>query len=545
MIGVIKLNIKDPNGVRWFSNGSTWVVGRLFANDGTLYDGPTLLEYFADAVTLSAIIEKLVRANGNFAVVIKISDGVVLGVDHISSYPLFFKHALNGIEISNEVQHLNCDKEISQDNDRSIREFLSASFLTEGRTLLNDVWQVEAGECVFVSSSGDHSFSRHAYHSFVPKKYMDELSESELLATSESVSEAVSSRLLKVVGDRQVVIPLSGGLDSRYVAAMLKKKGKKDVVCFSYGRKGNSEATISKRVAEELGYRWYFVDYSENTWGILGTAFGKKYMLNAGQFATTAHIQDFPAVKYLQDRKLISEDAIFVPGHSGDLLGGSHIPQWYQEDKKYTLSDLRAFIVEKHYSRNSVFVDDLDFNQIIFPNLEKQVLNARDFLALGEDWNVKNRQAKYIVNSIRVYDFFGYSWYLPLFDKDLCDFWFAVPPPYRLNKALYIRFLEQSIFRHLRINFGSYTPLVQVPFVRGLIRLLPQETYRLIRKITFGKCLPNNTDPVNFSALLEVLGSLLGDECSQLQDKYCLFGITLWQLAVYRGYRNIKPKPEA
>jgi asparagine synthase (glutamine-hydrolysing) len=59
------------------------------------------------------------------------------------------------------------------------------------------------------------------------------------------------------------VVPLSGGLDSRIIVAMLKRLGVEDVICFTYGKKGNREAEISRQVAEALGYRWYFVEYTK------------------------------------------------------------------------------------------------------------------------------------------------------------------------------------------------------------------------------------------------------------------------------------------
>ena len=48
-------------------------------------------------------------------------------------------------------------------------------------------------------------------------------------------------KLMKRIGesckDRQILIPLSGGYDSRLIASGLKKIGVNNVVCFSYGQK--------------------------------------------------------------------------------------------------------------------------------------------------------------------------------------------------------------------------------------------------------------------------------------------------------------------
>ena len=40
-----------------------------------------------------------------------------------------------------------------------------------------------------------------------------------------------------------------------------------------------------------------------------------------------------------------------------------------------------------------------------------------------ECWDCQERQAKFIVNSVRAYEFFGFEWRLPLFDAELMDFW--------------------------------------------------------------------------------------------------------------------------
>ena len=43
--------------------------------------------------------------------------------------------------------------------------------------------------------------------------------------------------MLTEIGDRQIIIPLSAGNDSRLVASILKYLGAKNVKCYSYGTK--------------------------------------------------------------------------------------------------------------------------------------------------------------------------------------------------------------------------------------------------------------------------------------------------------------------
>jgi asparagine synthase (glutamine-hydrolysing) len=56
------------------------------------------------------------------------------------------------------------------------------------------------------------------------------------------------SRLVKSTSQqgKTLVVPLSGGLDSRIIVAKLKRLGANDVICVSYGRKGCRESEIAK-----------------------------------------------------------------------------------------------------------------------------------------------------------------------------------------------------------------------------------------------------------------------------------------------------------
>jgi hypothetical protein len=62
---------------------------------------------------------------------------------------------------------------------------------------------------------------------------------------------------------------------------------------------------------------------------------------------------------------------------------------------------------------------------------------------LFEQWDLQERQAKFICNSVRVYEHFGYEYRLPLFDHELMAFWSRVPLTLRKNRRLYMRFARE------------------------------------------------------------------------------------------------------
>ncbi len=65
----------------------------------------------------------------------------------------------------------------------------------------------------------------------------------------------VFRRLDKAIGDRPIVVPLSAGYDSRLVVSALHALGRRNVICFSYGKPGGFEITTAKAVAEKLNYK--------------------------------------------------------------------------------------------------------------------------------------------------------------------------------------------------------------------------------------------------------------------------------------------------
>jgi asparagine synthase (glutamine-hydrolysing) len=60
----------------------------------------------------------------------------------------------------------------------------------------------------------------------------------------------------------------------------------------------------------------------------------------------------------------------------------------------------------------------------------------RDY-AIYEYSEYQNRQAKYVINGQRIYDFLGVDWRLPLWDRDFVDFWEGVPIEHKRRQALY------------------------------------------------------------------------------------------------------------
>jgi len=286
----------------------------------------------------------------------------------------------------------------------------------------------------------------------------------------------VFERLIRSLDGRTAVIPLSGGLDSRLVAVWLKRLNYPHVVCFSYGSSGNSDSTVSKAVAEYLGFPWIFLEHTRQKWyDAFQSEERREFYPYAANLCSMPHIQDWEAVRELRKQGLIPEDAVFIPGHSGDFLEGSHLPHAWQGQRVISDRELCAAVYHRHYNlwpwqRNAPqyaaqFRKDIAKTIDILPTM-----SVAEAVSSFEEWDWKERQAKFIVNSVRVYEYFGYEWRLPLWDTELMEFWSQVPTELRFGRKLYLDYVMAK--QDIGILPARHLPKLHVRAWNKAIRIL-------------------------------------------------------------------------
>jgi asparagine synthase (glutamine-hydrolysing) len=86
---------------------------------------------------------------------------------------------------------------------------------------------------------------------------------------------------------------------------------------------------------------------------------------------------------------------------------------------------------------------------------EKEKIPGAYAHTVYEDWDVKEKFAKFIVNSCNVYSWFGFEYRLPFWDKEFVEFFRKVPFADKVNKKLYDEVLVNRIFRPAGLLFGK------------------------------------------------------------------------------------------
>jgi len=472
-----------------FESEAGFVTGTAFTKDGQKLSGKPLMDHLATFEEAADLASSLPGLNGFYAFVVNNGNHLFAAVDRIRSIPIFYGNKGQDLFVSDDARWVREQISDVEMDPLAREEFLLTGYVTGQDTLSPGVKQVQAGELVSFQQDphGKIRIEQRRYYRYLHTDYFH-ASEDELHQKLDKVLVNIFNRLITYADGRTIVVPLSGGYDSRLIVLMLKRMGYENVVAFSYGRAGNHEAEISKKVAESLGIRWEFVEYSNDLWREWYESLEMKaYFDMAGNLASLPHIQDWPAVKVLQQQGRIPNNSIFVPGHSADLPAGSRsksVPDLY--NSKGSTERLIDAIIGYHYN----LFDWSKKKRELFPFFEKKILEVLgdldqypDQSSAFESWDISERQPKFIVNSLRVYEFFGYDWWIPFWDKEFMDYWCRISPEKRLNQSLYIKFVdnlakERGVVIQEKETMGFFSIKKLISIAK---RVLPEEIKNWLR----------------------------------------------------------------
>lgn len=498
---MIKITVDNNKGFEWTHNDNIFFKGYFYDTNNKLFQGIEVIEYFRSIKTKQEFIKKVKAINGSFLIILKINDIALVAVDRIRSIPIFIYQSGTNIHISDDIRIFRSQYNDIDSDALAIEQIRLSGYTLGNRTGLKNVKQLCSGEYCIVNGN---EINIRKYYVHWHGNYL-KLNSEQIKERLNIISDNVFSRLINSADGRQIVVPLSGGYDSRYIVCWLKKLGYENVCCFTYGNRNNIEARVSKRVAETLGYKWYCVDYSMYTWrNVFGDEWNG-FFKYAGQLSQLPHEQDLYAVKYLVDAGIIEKNAIVVPGYCGDVLGGSFL---YPPNKvvDYTIKDLLNKIKKRHFCYSYNWEDGIV--QSILDSFCLNKINCLDeYNNIHEEWLAENRWSKYIVNAVRGYEYQGLTWRLPFWDNELVEFWYRIPNEIR-QSGIYDSFLLDGIFKKYQIDIKKPNKghALRYCITKTIKKLLEFTIGANTLKFILGKFYEKkNKDPFHYLYLQEIL----------------------------------------
>jgi asparagine synthase (glutamine-hydrolysing) len=414
-----------------------------------------------------------------WGLVIADENELVIVSDKLRTFPLFYKITNNTIQVTDNCNLIITDEDII--DEYASFEYRSAGFVRGNRTLFRDIFQTEAGSIVKINIINTNTINLQNYYTYL-KNDENTIHPNLLLSELQFITQKTIEEIRLKCANRRIIIPLSSGLDSRFVAYLAKKTGIKDILCFTYGKGKFIEVKKAKEIAKKIDIKWVHVPYSRKIWKKAShNPLFKNYLYNDSWIGSLAHIQDWPAILWLIENNYIHKDTIIMPGHTGDFISGGHIVTLLQK-KESTIDELLSAIIEKHFrvnrpTKNSENTRRLK-KELTTKILESEVGGKDPYFCTKyiEHFDWKERQTKFIVNSIQVYKSFNLEWHLPLWSNYQFDFWSRVPIEHKFNKKLYIEYLksinEYGLFEDLKTKNGESIQHNRITILKLIKRFL-------------------------------------------------------------------------
>ena len=481
----MKVKVREGFGWKLYQNNSTklWFSGYLIGRkdiDDLLLEA---VDFFnTDGINIKNLSEWVRKISGHFAFVLQFSDNSCFAsVDKICSIPIYIADNIHQSAVSNHAPYLKDIFKVSEKSTKAALEIAMSGFSIGNKTIYKNIQRLSAGECILWS---DGNIYKDYYYTYYPNElFLYDKSQLE-----QKLSEVILSTLkktIKSVNGRQIVVPLSAGNDSRLIVSGLKHLGCENVICFTYGRRGNYEINTSKEVASLLGYKWIYIqDLVKEKRNFFKSSIYKEYIEAFESYSSIPNVQDIYEIYTLKSQKIIDDDAVIINGNSGDFISGGHIPNKYQKNTNYlSVNELDWILfLDKHYSLwrklRTKFNDSIIISELLKNISERGVINSQERVyqyAIMECVECIGRQSRLVINQQRSYEFIGHEWRLPFWSEDFLNFWEGVPVEYKINQSLYKSVLMDNnwggVWNNIKVNNKRIRPY-SLWLVRWVVKIL-------------------------------------------------------------------------
>lgn len=353
----------------------------------------TVNDFKDDYFKLSKFIRSYFLLNSyGYLIKIKTKERILITItDIVSSIKLFYN--INKIIGFNELTTTNLKL-----NEQSLQELNASGYTHGNNTLYKNIFTQEA-DSIYIWKDNK-----------LTKKNIFNFRDNTLLFNKNwysSIGKNVK-RKVKNLNKKGILISLSGGLDSRIILMSCMKAKIRNIICFSYGPKNNPDAKIAKEICEKLNIKWINCTDMKPVKEIYNN------FLENYQFINSVPMDEaFEALNFLKEK--FSKDYLLINGQTGDFTTGGHLlNDNFFKNKK----ELKNYIKNKFFKMR-IQTKEFPMEKILTQNLTLE----NNYLFNVEEFEWKNRQAKYVTGVIKSYEFFGFESYMPLWDGAFTNFW--------------------------------------------------------------------------------------------------------------------------
>ena len=356
------------------------------------------------SLNLEENFKKVALLKGAFIASQETDSFFFLAVDCCASFPLLYYINNNILKVFNHSDSL----ENIVIDELQVSYFLDHSYTSQHNTLLKHLYRIEAAGFIFCNKKTNTTiigryqlFNSNLNSSNTNLPLIDELYEQ---------MQNQFLHITKYHSDKKLIVPITGGYDSRCILAMLINIGYKEkIITYTYGKKDSVEYTTAKAITSKLQIPWHFINYTDETTDFIFSKKFENYLSQSHYYSSLPQEQDFFALKCLKESNIIPQNAVFLIGYSGGCLGG------------------------------------VMYANMLYRQVKKLPSNFHDCYIAEE-------MVKYINNGVRAFEFFGFEWYMPFCELNIFNKWFSLPYNFRVENEGWEKFILNKVCLSLNIN---------------------------------------------------------------------------------------------
>jgi asparagine synthase (glutamine-hydrolysing) len=362
--------------------------------------------------------------------------------DRMGLHPLYYAQTGKQFLFSSGIRALLVDQNISRSVDlTAISEIFTFDHILGQRTMLSNIKLMPQGSILTFS---DGNLTIKPYHFF-------QLTQQHPLRTVDSYIEEYMMHMKKAIqrqyhGESGIGLMLSGGLDSRFILALMADISKHPLHTFSWSIPGSDDARFAKEAAKKAGTTHHFFELPPD------------WILEKGEKAIrltdgNANIINLHAFANIEQESQIT-NTIFK-GFLGDAMMGFGVrPRFWADYDEHTLMEVHLEAYRDYRvltfdtpDHASVFTDSFyentreswfnDFKTGMLASKAKQMTDQRIYFDLTQ------RVPRMTINGVEVSRHRAQI-RLPFADNDLLDFSLTLPPWLRLSRTL----MNQAFIRY-------------------------------------------------------------------------------------------------
>ncbi len=270
-------------------------------------------------------LEIVSKINGQFSAALHDSQlkTTYLISDRFGTHPLYYTQNNSRLLFASEVKALLKDKITKRIDYQGVAELFSFGHLFGSKTMFEGIFMVAPATILKYSQNKlelieywSLSYSEDVYY----KQRIRTQESDEIQYTLGQVLIRASKR--QSANAEQILVPLSGGLDSRYVAALYHHNGARNLSTFTMGPEESEDQRYGSQVASVLDFPHVKFDIRpENTW----EAASKFSYYSDAMSSISAPLQNFEPLGYFSNKKQILAASQMCDALFGSTLWRSRV----------------------------------------------------------------------------------------------------------------------------------------------------------------------------------------------------------------------------